>query len=75
MEFLEQNFNFQSLIKREAMLLPSMWLKDWQIKIKTSKIVTKMGKHFILLCSNIVLLAHLAFNFHSAISINTTFCF
>ena len=28
MEFLKQNFNFQSLRKTEAILLLSMWLKD-----------------------------------------------
>ena len=55
MEFLKQNFNFQSLIKTEAILLPSMWLKDWLTKVKTSKIVTfcyfwpKKGTNFILI--------------------------
>ena len=55
MEFIKQNFTFQSLIKTEAILLPSMWLKDWLTKVKTSKIVTfyyfwtKMGKNFILI--------------------------
>ena len=28
MKFLKQDFNFQSLIKTEAILLPSIWLKD-----------------------------------------------
>ena len=32
MEFLKQNFNFQSLRKTEAILLPGMWLKDWLTK-------------------------------------------
>ena len=40
MEFLKQNFNSQSLRKTEAILLPSMWLKDWLAKERTSKIIT-----------------------------------
>ena len=77
MKFLQQNFNFQSLMKTGAILLPSMWLKDWLTKVKTSKIVTfcyfspKMSKNFIL-PSNMVFLANLAFNFLSGISINST---
>ena len=55
MEFLKQNFNFQSLRKTEVIFWPSMWFKDWLTKVKTSKIVTfcyfwpKMGKHFVLI--------------------------
>ena len=55
MDFIKQKFNFQSIIKTEAILLPSMWLKNWPTKVKTSKIVTfcyfwpKMGKNFILI--------------------------
>ena len=55
MEFFKQNFNFQSLITTEAILLPSLWLKDWLTKVKTSKIVTfcyfwpKKGTNFILI--------------------------
>ena len=65
-EFLKQNFIFQSLRKTEAILLPSMWLKDWLTKVKTSKIVTfcyfwpKMDKNLI-------------FIFHSGIYITTSF--
>ena len=40
MEFLKQTFNFQSIIKTEAIILSSMWLKDWLTKVKSSKIVT-----------------------------------
>ena len=36
MEFHKQSFNFQSLWKIEAILLSSMWLKDWLTKVKTS---------------------------------------
>ena len=66
MEFLKQNFNFQSPRKTEVILLPSMWLKDWLTKVKTSKIVTfcyfwpKMDKNLI-------------FIFHSGIYITTSF--
>ena len=55
MEFFRQNFNFQSLRKTEAILLPSMWLKDWLTKVKTSKIITfcyfwpKMAKNIVLI--------------------------
>ena len=51
------------------MLLRSMWPKEWLTKVITSKIVTfcyfwpKMGKNF-----SFVLLANLAFSFHSDIS-------
>ena len=42
MKFLKQNFNFQSLIKTEAILGYKVWdLKQgWLTKVKTSKIVT-----------------------------------
>ena len=52
-EFLKQNFNFQSL--RKTLLLSSMWRKYWLTKVKTSKIANfcyfwpKMGKNFVLI--------------------------
>ena len=54
LEFIKQNFNFQSLRKKEAILLTSMWLKDQLTIVKTFKIVTfcyfwtKMSKNFVL---------------------------
>ena len=35
-EFIKQNFSFQSLRKTETILLSSMWLKDWLGKVKNS---------------------------------------
>ena len=55
MEFLKQNFNVQSLRKTGAISLPSMWLKDCQTKVKTSRMDSfcyfwpKMGKLFVLM--------------------------
>ena len=57
------------------MLLPSMWLKDWVTKVRTSKIVTfllfltqngqKSCPNFLQICYYIV------FNFHSGFSVIT----
>ena len=77
-EVLKQNFNFQFLRETEAILLPSMWLKDWLTKGNTSKIVTfcwfwpKKGQNFVhISLFLLVLLANLVFSFHSDISITT----
>ena len=71
---------FSPLIRKtEAILIPSKRLKDWLTKTKSSKMFTfcyfwpKMGKYFVLISFNMVFLANLAFNFHSGISITTTF--
>ena len=72
MEFLKQNFNFQSLRKTEIILLPSMWLKDWLTKVKTSKIVTFCYLWPKTFCPNLLQI-WCFFNFYSGIYITTTF--
>ena len=58
MEFSKENFNFQSLRKTIAILLPCMLLKDWLTKRKTSKIIdfsyfwAIMGKHLVITSFN-----------------------
>ena len=37
MEFLKQNFSFQSFRKIDAIILLSMWFKDWLTKYLLSK--------------------------------------
>ena len=69
MEFLTHNFNFQSLRKTKAALLPSMWPKDWLTEVKTSKIITfcyfwaKMDKHFILISLKYSVSSYFSFQF------------
>ena len=55
MEFLKQNFNFQSIRKTEAKSLTIMSLYVWLTKVKTLKIITfrhfwsKMAKNVVLI--------------------------
>ena len=63
------------------MLLPSICLKIWLIKVKTSKITSffaifypKWANILTWFPSNMVFVANLAFNFHPGISITTICC-